>query len=375
MEVNKSIRQKLRASFLWLHRWIGIISGTVVLIVALTGCIYVFEEEIRNTFQHKFYYVNNVGVEKLALQNIQEIAQKQLDKKDKIKSIRIKEVHDAAYIVATEKDKLIAINPYTGEVIGVKNTKRDFLSVVLQLHRTLLLGKVGKQIIKWNVALFFVLCISGLVLWWPKQKKLFKKAATIHFRTKNKKLFNWELHSVLGFYSVFFLLLISFTGMIFAFDGIKDLLKMATNAPIGKGGKGEKVKIKPDSVVTFHLQTTYDSLKTSYAGTTETFIIYPKDSNEALRITLQYPYAVVRKQNQFFINPYSGNIEKKMLYKDYKTYDNIIRSNYQLHTGNIPTLGLGSKILFFLVSLFAASLPITGFIIWWGRGRKSKETA
>lgn len=44
--------------------------------------------------------------------------------------------------------------------------------------------------------------------------------------------------------------------------------------------------------------------------------------------------------------------------------------NYDIHVGQI--LGLPGKIIAFLASLICASLPITGFIIWLGRRKKSK---
>jgi len=37
--------------------------------------------------------------------------------------------------------------------------------------------------------------------------------------------------------------------------------------------------------------------------------------------------------------------------------------NYDLHTGGV--LGITGKIIAFLASLIAASLPITGLLIWW----------
>ena len=163
--------------------------------------------------------------------------------KDSISSIRFEEKANAAYIFTAKKDRAISVNPYTGEIIGVRNTKKDFLKTVLRLHRTLLLGDVGKQIVKWNSLIFLILCISGLVLWWPKQKRFFKRAATINFKTKNRKAFNWDLHSVLGFYGLFVLVLISLTGMFFAFDGVKDLVRIATNQPTGK--KEEKLRSIP----------------------------------------------------------------------------------------------------------------------------------
>lgn len=53
--------------------------------------------------------------------------------------------------------------------------------------------------------------------------------------------------------------------------------------------------------------------------------------------------------------------------------DKIIRMNYDIHIGAIG--GLPGKILAFIASLIAASLPITGCIIWWGRRNKSKPKA
>jgi uncharacterized iron-regulated membrane protein len=57
------------------------------------------------------------------------------------------------------------------------------------------------------------------------------------------------------------------------------------------------------------------------------------------------------------------------------TADKVYRMNYDIHTGAI--IGLPGKILAFFASLIAASLPVTGFMVWLGRRNKhrSKVTA
>jgi uncharacterized iron-regulated membrane protein len=45
---------------------------------------------------------------------------------------------------------------------------------------------------------------------------------------------------------------------------------------------------------------------------------------------------------------------------------------YPIHTGSVG--GIFTKLIALAVSLFAASLPVTGFLIWWGRRKKSKAT-
>ena len=59
-------------------------------------------------------------------------------------------------------------------------------------------------------------------------------------------------------------------------------------------------------------------------------------------------------------------------FKDAKLADKIVRMNYDIHVGAV--LGIPGKLLAFFASLLAASLPITGFMIWWGRRRKSKKS-
>lgn len=58
-------------------------------------------------------------------------------------------------------------------------------------------------------------------------------------------------------------------------------------------------------------------------------------------------------------------------FKDAVAADKIIRMNYDLHTGAI--WGFPGKILMFFASLVAASLPVTGIYIWWGRKYKKKK--
>jgi len=54
--------------------------------------------------------------------------------------------------------------------------------------------------------------------------------------------------------------------------------------------------------------------------------------------------------------------------KDEQLADWLRRNNFSLHVGAIG--GITTKIIFFLVSLICATLPITGFYIWWGKRNK-----
>ncbi|WP_233207986.1 PepSY domain-containing protein [Siphonobacter sp. BAB-5405] len=52
--------------------------------------------------------------------------------------------------------------------------------------------------------------------------------------------------------------------------------------------------------------------------------------------------------------------------------------NYDIHVGSV--LGFPGKVLAFLASLIGASLPVTGFLVWWnrkgfGKGKGKKKAS
>jgi uncharacterized iron-regulated membrane protein len=358
----------IKKLILQIHLWLGLTSGVVVFIVATTGALYVFEEEGRELFQHKYYHVTPPAGNpaRLPLTQLTDTFRTHYPK-EKLTSIRFKETKDATVIFFT-KNKLVSINPYTSSIAGVRNVNGDFFTVVQKIHTELLLGNVGKQIVRWNVLIFFILCISGLVLWWPRQRRFFKQAVKINFKAKSWKRVNWDLHRVLGFYALLVLLIISMTGLFWVFDTAKNIVAFITHSPVTE--KEMKVKAKPIPGKHFTLDEAYTYAAVNYPGAKETFVTPPTDSTAPIRIIMRYPYTLVRKQNTFFLSPYNGKLLKTDLYTNYTAYDKVARSNYDLHTGRIRALGLGSKIIYFLAALMAASLPVTGFLIWWGRRKK-----
>lgn len=52
--------------------------------------------------------------------------------------------------------------------------------------------------------------------------------------------------------------------------------------------------------------------------------------------------------------------------------DKLQKMNYDIHAG--AKNGLPGKVLAFLLSAIIASLPVTGFLMWWGRKYKAKKS-
>jgi uncharacterized iron-regulated membrane protein len=57
-------------------------------------------------------------------------------------------------------------------VVYVEDTRNEFFQLVLSLHRNLLLGDTVGGIVTGTSALyFFILLLSGLILWFPRKWK------------------------------------------------------------------------------------------------------------------------------------------------------------------------------------------------------------
>lgn len=348
---------KIRKIINKLHLIVGLGSGVVVVIVALTGCVWAFEEEIRYFTQREQLFVTAQQTPRVPVRRIMD-AVKASDSSIKINQIRLFGEPTRAAQVFTADKRLLTVNPYTGQLLASRDQETDWLLINLKLHRTLLLGDVGKRLIYWNAWLFLLMLVSGFVLWLPARWRQWRASLTVKWSAKATKR-TYDLHSVLGFYALPFLLLIVATG-----------IDMASH--------GEKKREKP--VVYQRLASTLildQAVRSALAGASfETVRInLPKDSLNPLRVVIMYPTSGLRKESTFTFDPATARLLDAKRHDQMTFGQRFWKSDYELHTGRI--LGLFGKFLAFLVGLTAASLPVTGFLIWWGRRgrhRRKKRT-
>ena len=64
---------------------------------------------------------------------------------------------------------------------------------------------------------FLVMLISGLILWWPKNKKATKQRFSIKWNARWRRK-NYDLHNVLGFYATWIAIILAVTGLVWGFE-------------------------------------------------------------------------------------------------------------------------------------------------------------
>lgn len=360
-----------------LHLWLGLSVGLLIVIISLTGCIYVFERDIRDfTESYRFIPVENKAM--LPPTVLASIAQKKTGLYPS--GVQYGTPEEAAAVTYTKKGQgftYLYINPYSGVVIREKILNRDFFRIVLAGHYYLWLPpKIGQPVVCITVLIFVFLLVSGLVMWWPKKwnRANRKKSFAISWKARFKRL-NYDLHNVLGFYVLLFALIIAVTGLVFGFTWFKKSYYYVVT-----GGKQLTVKKKPLSDTTFSLVTkdpdstinkVWKQLMQEYqpvAGVLQ--ISLPVTGTDPIAVTYNPERKTYYKRVFRYFDRYTG-MELATPPLLHSAGDKIYRMNYDLHVG--AAFGMTGKIIAFTASLFCASLPVTGFMIWWGR-RKKKPT-
>jgi len=367
------MNKKLKKNIGFLHLWLGLSSGLIVFIVALTGSILVFEEEIDSFINPEFYKVASIGTKKLPV----DLYVNAIQKKYAITQIdRIQTYEDpqrSVIISGTDihkTDQIFSVDPYTGEVLASISEKSRFFSVVLDLHRHLILGEVGKFITGCSCLIFVFMLISGIILWWPKKIKNLKQRLTVKWSASFKRI-NWDFHSTFGFYTFSILLIISLTGLTWSFKWFESGIYLLADGTAKKpSAKVENpTKIDPGLDKTYFYQNLFSKTDSIYQYKGDTQIRIPSDTiNSIMVIKLNLEKSIPNISSIAYFDKYTGELLKIRPYESLSNGDKVRRLIYPIHTGSI--YGYPTKILAFLVCIFAITLPITGLLIWLGRKKK-----
>ncbi|MES2826527.1 MAG: PepSY-associated TM helix domain-containing protein [Bacteroidota bacterium] len=367
------------------HLWLGLTSGLFVCFLGITGCILAFEREIEDATQ-SYRFVKTENKPYLSPTVLKSIADKKIPGKH-AHSVSYQKGNASAvtyYAFGAEEYYWMAyLNPYTGGVLKVKDMDDDFFRIVINGHYYLWLPpNIGQPVLASATLMFLFLLISGLFLWWPKNKAASKKRFTIKWNAKWKRL-NYDLHNVFGFYMTWILIFIAFSGLVMGFQWFSQSAYWVTSG-------GKKLNLFEESLsdstlvnsaagkkpaIDFLWAKTMNmvSKRNNFTGSVEIHV--PDSPKSSIEVAINPDTETYWKADYLYYDQYTlKEIEVAHVFGKFANAtvaDKLMRANYDIHIGAVA--GLPGKIMAFLASLIAASLPITGFIIWWGRKKKIKK--
>lgn len=185
----------------WMWKWhfiAGLISLPFIMLLSITGAIYLFNHDVETSEFKPLQEVKVTG-QPLSYQEQWSIA-KENAVKTPVKLVIGDHTKATQFISGMFGGKsTLFVNPYTGEVTGEVVLKDTWMHLVRKLHGELLLNTFGTTIVEIIACWMVVLIITGIYIWWPKKK--WKLGGFFTIRTKVKKRLIWrDLHAVLGFW-------------------------------------------------------------------------------------------------------------------------------------------------------------------------------
>jgi len=383
----------VRKLFRKLHLWLSLPFGLIIMTTCLTGALLVFEKEITELVRHDSYTIPVRKTQSLSLQSLLERVARETPDSVQITSVTIPSDFRRAYTVGLSKPRRagVLVDPYTGKIVG-QSGRLPFFTTVRELHRWLLDSMKpdsegifwGRVIVGTSTLLFVFILLTGLFLWWPKKLKGVGKRLKISLRQGRQRLFT-DLHTVGGVYVFVLLLAMAMTGLTWSFEWYRTGFYKVFGAEMAEGGKGDKGPKKdkrkdapreegveqaklPASYIYWEEVVSY-VIEVSEADYTE---ITVKDGE------VEVPLAGLgnsRAADSFYFDKKTGQMTEYKAYREVKRDKKLRGWIYSIHTGAWG--GLFTRICYVLAALFGASLPLTGYYIFyqrkWGKKRKAKS--
>jgi uncharacterized iron-regulated membrane protein len=376
-------KNSLRSIFFTIHKILGLTTGLVVFIVAITGCCWVFKDEIESLYSD-YKSVEARDAQMLTATEAKEIAETVIPGRSVHGTLFGRE-DEAMEVIFYEAEpefyQSIFLNPYSGEVLHRKDHLSGFFGFVLDGHLHLWLPhKIGSQIEAFSILIFMLMLISGMILWWPKNNKNRKQRFRFEWKkTTRWKRKNFDLHAILGFYTFSLAFVLAFTGSVMAYDWFYYLTYKAwggSNAPQFIVPDGSKYARGQFMASEKPIDQLIPKLKVAHPAARSFEIHYPHSDSASIYVEVSNSEGIYYNSDyRFFDQNTLEEIPTSSIYGKYNEAtlaDRIIRMNYDIHVGAIG--GLPGKIIAFLISLLIATLPVSGTLLWYGRQHKSRKS-
>ncbi|MBD8892403.1 PepSY-associated TM helix domain-containing protein [Roseibium litorale] len=295
---------------------------------------------------------------------------------------------------------MVAIDPYTGGVVETWVRRNGWYDFADNIHSDLLLGTPGDRILEIAAGLGIVMLISGVYLWWPRGQRL--RDCLVPAFGQSGRAFLKSLHTVIGIWVSFFLLLFLLSGMSWTgvwgtklvqawntfpaekWDNVP--LSDETHASMNHGAMSDvpwalEQTLMPASgsqagVVGIAPGTPVDIDSVSSLAKAAGFnaryrVAYPKGetgvwtiNQDTMSADAEDPFS----DRTVHVDRYTGRVLANVGFADYSLAGKTMAVSIPLHMG---LTGLWNLALNTLVCLSVQFLCISGVLMWWTR-RPSK---
>ncbi|MEJ8629078.1 PepSY domain-containing protein [Sphingomonas sp. I4] len=195
------------------HFWAGLLVAPILLMLSLTGAIYLFNDELNDAIYPGLRFVpphrDTVPMSRMIQSALAAYP-------GSASRIDMPGSADRAVVVFVQPDtgppRRVAVDPGTGRVLGSVVYDRTLIGWADAMHRSILMGVFGERLVELAVCWALVLLVSGLLLWWPRGR--FRAAGTLWPRMSGRGRRFWrDLHGPVGLWSAMLIAFLIVTGL------------------------------------------------------------------------------------------------------------------------------------------------------------------
>lgn len=381
---NRSAASFYRTIWRW-HFYAGIIFAPFLVMLAVTGSIYLFKPQIENVLYQKYYEVSPQEDRISATEQINAVKTKHPDAS--ITAYRPGESEDRSSevkIATAEASSTVFVNPYTGKIIGELSDDDRIMNKVEEIHGELMAGTIGDRIVELVACWAIVLIVTGLFLWFPRKKAAGWSGVLIPRLRQGKKIFRRDLHAVPAFWITAGILFLILTGLPWSGFWGANFQSVATNQGLGYppsiwGGEApvSAVQTKDVAEVPWAAET-LDVPKSNVEGlvpaSIDDIVSIAKQQGMDPSFTISIPSdpagvytlsaypAKAENEATIHLDQYSGAVLADYRFANYGLIGKIVALGITLHKGT--EFGLINQLISLAICLGIILVAVSGFYLW-----------
>lgn len=354
----------MRKTLFTLHLYTALVAAAFVILMGLTGSIMAFEPEIEHLIYRKISYVEP-GPKAMSLEEIGAVVRKAFPG-DQIEAYQPSVSPDLSYRIPLEKSGTVYVNQYTGQILGVRAPRMEFLDYVHQLH--IRLGwqsesDPGKKIMSWAGVAMLLLLLSGLYLWWPAKRAWISTGAS-------GRRWWFDFHNTVGIFSFVLLLMLTITGIVIGFErqSVPLLYKLTGSQP---SQMPRSFAPPPPGAQPISVDRAMEIARQALPGATP-FMILISGPKRPFLVASRYPEdRTPGGRCRVLVDQYTGKVLFAQGSRTAPAGERMRNTNRAIHTGDI--FGIPSKIVMSMASVMLVLQASSGIVMWWKRIRTKRR--
>lgn len=366
----------LKAILLQFHSVAGLVLAAVLVVVALTGAVMSFEDEIRGALDAGRVQLAPHAASRMSLDAL--LAKLQAGG-DPVASITMPRSATSAAEVrfARKPDHTrpapLYVDPYSGDSLG-HPAADAFFATVRKLHRWLLLpgdgNGYGRPITGIAALGLLAMLLTGLVLRWPHRPGSIKVWLKPHWQLHGRGLHR-SLHAVIGTWVLLLYLTMTLTGLWWSFDWYKAAATwlLARSPVTTQPPNRPAVPEAPSAAVS--LDRVWATLVVERGDRFEAArLTLPSGRDSTVRVRAWLTDARDGAHDELRIDGRTGQILSADLYADKTIGEKVLARVLDIHRGSI--FGWPGQLLFMLAAAAMPLFGVTGVLLYLSRRRHKR---